>query len=86
MSRESIKYLSILDGTSIVDEDTSGDPEFHGYVRPGGTWIISKHTSSTGKYVYALGKDLDGTLTLYDVAWTNRATIGYLRPGTLKAL
>ena len=87
MSRENFRYFSILDGASTADEDQSSDPEFFGYTRPGGSWIILKHTASTGKYEYALGKDLDRSLTNYDTAWTNRATLTtYIRAGNLKAL
>jgi len=86
MSREHFRFFSILDGASIADEDTASDPEYFGYTRPGGSWIILKHVDSTGKYSFALGKDIDLSLTTYDAAWTARAGLVYKRAGEFQSL
>lgn len=85
MSRPS-RFFSILDGASLTDEDEAGNPSYYGYTRPGGSWVILRYNSSTGKYDYKLGVDSDLSLATYDTAWTNRATIGYQRAGTIKKL
>lgn len=93
MSRinESFKYFSIIDGASLSNEDTSGDPEYYGYTRPGGSWVIMEYSPSLGTYAFFLGVDIpsafgNSTLTTYDTAWTNRPTNEYRRAGQFKAL
>lgn len=88
MSRinESFRFFSIIQGASVTDEDDSGDPEYFGFTRPGGSWVIMKHIIATGKYTFYIGKDLDNTLTNYDVAFADRANLQYRQAGLLPEL
>lgn len=84
--RENFRYFSVLEGTSIANDDTAGDPEFFGYTRPGGSWVILKHDKTLNTYGLHLGRDLDLTLALYDIAWANKATLTYKRAGNYPSL
>lgn len=84
--RENFRYFAILDGASIANEDVASDPQYFGYTRPGGSWVIMRYTSSSGVYDYLLGIDLDRSMTSYDTAWTNRASQNYIKAGNLKSL
>ena len=89
--REFFKYFTILDGSSLANEDTASDPEYYGYTRPGGTWVILRHNVANGTYDFYVGKDLSSAftnpvLTNYDAAWTDRANKQYRRAGEFKAL
>ena len=94
MSRanERFNYFSILDGCSLTNVDDSGDPEYYGYTRPGGSWVIMRYNTSSTKYDFFLGSDIptnafsNSNLSTYDTAWTNRATREYRRAGEFKSL
>jgi len=77
-----MRYFSILDGMSLTNEDTAGDPQFFGYQRPGGSWLIMKYDVAGGTYTFKLGS----TYATYANIWTNRATEDYEEAGTLPKL
>lgn len=83
-NNERFFFFSILDGASITNVDTASNPEYYGYTRPGGSWVIMRYNSSTEVYDFYIGADLDRSLTDYDDAWTNRSTLGYRRAGEFK--
>lgn len=89
--REKLRYFSVLDGCSISNEDVAGDPQYYGYTRPGGSWVIMRYNTALGTYAFFLGSDTPSpfaksTLTAYDNAWTNRAIQQYSRTGEFRAL
>ena len=88
MSRinESFRYFAILDGTSVTNEDVGGDPEYYGFTRPGGSWVIMRNNLTNGTFDFHLGNDFDRSLTNYDQAWLLRSSIFYKRAGELKHL
>lgn len=62
-------------GFEICDEDNESDPLYFGFEHTTGRWIIMKQSIANKSYRYACG------LTDYATAWTNRASLGYDRPG-----
>lgn len=78
-SRDYIKYFSILDGSSLTNEDEAGDPRYYGYTRPGGEWQIMQYNAGSGTYRFAVGI----TMADFDTNWTNRASLTYIKAGQL---
>lgn len=76
------RYFSLLDGTNLTNEDKAADPQYYGYTRHGGTWVIMEYNEANGTYKFYLGKEL----TNYDSAWTDRASLTYKRAGEFKKL
>jgi hypothetical protein len=90
--RENFRYFSIIDGTNLTNEDESGIPKYYGYTRPGGSWVIMRYNETNGTYDFALNSGnandpfVRSSLSEYDTAWTNRASLTYKRSGELKPL
>jgi hypothetical protein len=56
----------------ISDEDTSGDPQYYGYLNEQGGYIIQVRNSAAGTYRYKMGA------SGYAAAWAARAGGSYV--------
>lgn len=89
------RFFSILDGTSITNEDTTDSSvHYFGYTRPGGSWVIMRITgvdTSTPSYDFYTGADVakpfqSPVLTKYDIAWADHPNLPYIRSGEFTSL
>lgn len=60
----------------ISDEDTTGDPQYFGYLSVDGSWIIQEVNQALGTYRYVMGTS--GYKTAITGAWATRATLTYV--------
>jgi len=59
-----------------VNDIEDAVPMYIGKVRADGTWLLQKYNSTTGSMTYANISN-NPTVTGYNTAWTNRATLTY---------
>jgi hypothetical protein len=58
------------DAWTISDIDNSSDPEYYGFLRADGSWLIVENTGGT-QFRYDTGT------SEYSTNWTNRASLTY---------